>query len=292
MSESAVAELETPTLESETTQAETPVESTPLAGDAGAPESVDAAPESTTSPDIESEYEAWSKTQESKESGSATPEPVQREQEQQPLVDPQQYQLARRNYGVAVQNVQRSVEAVKTELVNDYGVSETTAARLAKDLHDRVNEMHAHGLNFYGLEAATQAEARADREWTGNFKKDFDESLPKSQRAQFDKWLADEAKANGLGYVPFKDMLAKRDQIARDGHVPKAQADADRKAAFIAGRALREASGEVGGAQSGANVRGAPAGSPVTYSQILKMSPAQIAAIPDDVYQKAVDEGK
>lgn len=281
---------ETPTL-TETTQADTPVESTPLTGDAGQQEAVDAAP-ANDGASLEAEYEAYLQTQVGKESGEQAPEPPQdREEPQQPLVDPQQYAAAKRNYDSTYVRFDQNLSTLESALVEQLG--ESQAKLLLQPLKDRKNELHANGMGFWGLESATQAQTCANTAWATELRRGIEATLPKNQLPEFDTWLAEQAQTSG-GAVPHKDWLAKLVElrVKADGYVPKARYEADKKSAWTDGRRARENAGEVSGSQSGAAISGSPSAPRLTYSQILKMTPAQIAAIPDDVYQKAVEEGK
>lgn len=235
----------------------TAVVSTPLAGDAGGT-TVDAAPAEPSAPQSYETFEDYLKEQEGKESGEPAPEtPETRETIQQPLVDPQAYSQARNTYANAVQRVQTTVNDLEKELVSDYGLPEATAKRIAKDMHDRVNELHAHGLNFYGLEAATQAEQRAAHQFSTHLRQGLAKGLPKPIQEDFGKWYADAVKTAENGVITHDVWIGKVVELARKGYITTEQALVQRKDSFNAGRHGREQAGEAAGADSGSNVRGA-----------------------------------
>lgn len=263
MSEVAVAELETPILEStETTQADAPVESTtPVSGDADPQSPVDAAPASDEA-SLDSEYEAYLQTQTSKESGEPAPEPEARESEPHPpevAIDPQQYMLAKRNYDNVYVRGQQAIGAIEKALTEALG--ETIAKELTQPLKNHQNELHANGLNFWGLEASTQMQAKVNSAWETQIRKGIEAFVPKADLPSFDKWL-DEAAAKSNGVVSHKDWMDKAFELRlkREGFVPKAKYEADTKQRWIDGRRQREKAGEVGGAASGGAISGAGSG--------------------------------
>lgn len=224
----------------------------PPASDAGAQESVDAAaPEAPSTP--EAEYEAYVKEAD-KESGESAPEAEKApEAPQQPAIDPQVYEYAKNGYATAAQRLQSTVNDLKTELVNDLGMTEANANRFAKDMMDRANELHAAGLKFYGLEAATSTRTQVETGFQRELTQGIAEALPKPLLGKFAQWMNTEAQK---GPIPHKVWVNKVGEMFREGYVTKEQLEAARKDAWLSGRGAKEKAGEVAGAASGASVQG------------------------------------
>ena len=262
MSEAAVAELGTTTPDNLQTPVDpAPAEETvvaPADGDTGGTETVDAAstesaPEATHYESFE-EYEAATA---GKESGPATPGPEQIEQAQPEfVVDPQVYGQAQRTYAQAAQRVQQTVGDLEKELVSDYAIPEGTARRIAKDLHDRVNELHAHGLNFYGLEAATKAEQRAVQQFNSQLLQGLQKGLPKDVQPEFQKWFGEAAQKSETGVVTHDQWVGKIAELSRKGYVTEAVVREEKRKAFNAGRGASEQAGDTPGMASNASPRG------------------------------------
>lgn len=253
----------TPT-EPETPQVEVPAVEPAPTGDTGQQETVDAAPPSG---DLDSEYEAY-RTEADKESGTPAPEPAQQSEPEQPQIDPRVYATRKLNYETVYRNAHTGVEASVKEMTDDFGVPETTAKRWAKEQHDRINELHAHGLNFHGLEAATQTQSRTDERWMTGIRSGIEKALPKPQLQAFDTWMDEASRKNAAGEVPHSEWMGKLMEFAREGYVKKDAADVQRKNAWKDGRRAREDAGEVGGASSGKAVNGAV---PDTRSDAAKL---------------------
>jgi hypothetical protein len=253
---------ETPTLETpvETQQAIEPVVESPPVGDTGQPESVDAAPAVLDDASLDSEYEAYVKTQESKESGEQAPEPAQqREEPEQPQIDPRVYQERQAGYKGAYNDLFSEIRAVHQELV-DNGIPESTAARIANAMAQKANTLHAKGLEFHGLEAATQTQRQSDQAWTTHLEASIAKFLPRQQHQPFVQWRDQVAKEKG--HVPHEDWMNKAFELRlkHEGYVQKAKYEADKKRSWTDGRRAREQAGEINGAQSGQGVNGAGAG--------------------------------
>lgn len=257
----ADSEVQTPTLEApaESLSGEAVV-GAPLAGDAGGQSAVDAAGATQESegeaPSSFESFEAYEQSRQEKESGQQPPPEASQEREEQPLVDPRAYAQYRQTYAQAVQRVQQTVGDLEKELVSDYALPEATAKRIAKDMHDRVNELHAHGLNFYGMEAATQAERRAVVQFNTLLQQGLEKGLPKPLQSDFARWLGEAQKESENGVITHDTWIGKVVELARKGYVTEARAKADRADAFNAARGIKEQAGEADGSRSGSNVRG------------------------------------